>query len=191
MRAVDPAETHVIVHEELPRRRAVLGPGAYELALVVAVGVLGLDVEDRPVGDVGEEQFDVVVEFLGTLERPDGDIAVLVALAFHVPELDRIAAAERDEGPAVQHPAAEVEVLVDDEHRRAEIACPDRRGQAGAAAARDDDVGFVVPLDLPGARRCLLRPGGACLDHCGRAESGRGGRLDEVAPAYAALVPMP
>ena len=187
MCAVDPGEADIVVHEELPRRRTVLGPGPDELALIVAVRVLGSEVEDRPVGDVGEEQLDVVVELLGILDGSDGDVTVLVALALHVSLLDRIAAAERDERPAVQHPAAEVEILVDDEHGRAEIARPNRRRQARAAAADDHDIGFVVPGDGLGARRSLR----ACLV---RVEQGRGpdtGRsagLDEIPPAEAALV---
>ncbi len=45
----------------------------------------------------------------------------------------------------MQHAAAEIEVLVDDEHARAKIARADRGREARAAAAGDDDVDVVIP----------------------------------------------
>ena len=145
VRAVDAAEAHVVVHQELARRAAVLGPRAHQLALVVAIRRLAAAVQDRPVRDVGEQQIDAVVELLGRLDGRARDEPFLVALAFLIAELERIAAAQRDERAAVQHAAAEIEVLIDDEHGGAEIAGPDRGREPGAAAAGDDDVEVVIP----------------------------------------------
>ncbi len=68
VRAVDAREPDIVVHQELPRGRAVLGPSAHELPLVVSVRALASAVEDRPVGDVGEQELDAVVELLGILD---------------------------------------------------------------------------------------------------------------------------
>ena len=50
----------------------------------------------------------------------------------------------------MQHASAEIEVLVDDEHRGAEIAGANRGREARAPAARDDDVDVVVPAGRGG-----------------------------------------
>src|SRR5687767_9528897 len=106
MRAVDAAEAHVVVHEELTCRSAVLGPCAYHLALVVTVRRFAGTVHDRPIGDIREQEVDAVVELLGRLDGRARDETLFVALAFAVPKLQRIAAAERDERAAVDHAAA-------------------------------------------------------------------------------------
>ena len=95
-----------------------------------------------------------------------------VALAPDVAQLQRIAAAERHPGRRVQHLAAEVEVLIDDEHRRAEIARANRRRKARAPAADDDDIGLVVPPDGLG-RRHLGRCRSRGREHRCRADTGR------------------
>ena len=188
VRAADAREPDVVVDHELPRGRAVLGPRAGELPLVVAVGALALGIDHRPVGDVREQQIDAVVELFRLLGGIDRDQPLLVLLALPVPLLDRVAAAERHEGPAVQHPAAEVEVLVDHQHAGPEIPRANGRGQAGAAAPRDDHVHFVVPGRIRGARGRFLRLRRTRRQQRARAQPRRGPGPDEVPPADAVLV---
>ena len=156
-------------------------------SLSVPVRALGLGVDHRPVGDVREQQVDAVVELFGRLDGIGGDQSLLVALALHVPALDGVAAAEGHEGPAVQHPAAEVVVLIDDQHAGPEVPRADGRGQARAPAPRDDDVHLVVPDDVVGRSRGLrLRLVGG--QQRARPQPGRGSRPDEVPPADTLLV---
>ena len=89
--------------------------------IVVPVRALGFGVDDRPVGDVREQEIDIVVEFLGILDRSYRDEALFVALGPHIPALNWVASAERHEGPAVQHSAAKIEILIDHQHSGPEI----------------------------------------------------------------------
>ena len=157
VRAVDAREAHVVVHEELAGGRAVLGPGAHEPALVVAVRAVAVAIDDRPVREVGEQQLDVVVELGGILDHVDRDAPLGVALAAHVALLHGIAGAERHERAAVQHSAADVEGGLDDEHVGAEIARTNRGREPRATGADDDDVALVVPADLRHPRASALR----------------------------------
>ena len=191
VRAADAREPDVVVHHELPRGRAVLGPRAGELPLVVAVGALALGIDHRPVGDVREQEVDAVIELLRPLGRIDRDQSLLVLLALHVPLLDRVAAAEGHEGPAVQHPAADVEVLIDHQHAGAEIPRANGRGEAGAAAPRDDDVHLVVPSDVVRAGGRGLRRSRIRRQQRARTQPGGGSRPDEVPPADAVRVLRP
>ena len=137
-------------------------------------------IHDRPVRDVREQEVDAVVQLLGTLDGRRRDEALLVAVTFAVAKLDGVAAAERNERAAVQHAAAEVEVLVDDEDTGAEIARADRSRQSRTAATRNDDVGLVVPL-----RGGALAVRAACVEQHRGAEARGGARLQQVAAAYA------
>src|SRR5690606_6360753 len=103
MRAVDAREADIVLHQELASRGTVLGPRPDHLRLVVPVRRRAAAVDDRPISDVLEQQLDVVVELLGSLDRLHRDEAFRIALAPHVPKLNRVAAAERDERAAVQH----------------------------------------------------------------------------------------
>ena len=69
VRAGDAREADVIVHQEFPGGGAVVGPGAMQLAFVVAVGRLRRDVEDRPVGDVPEQEVDILGHVLRLVQR--------------------------------------------------------------------------------------------------------------------------
>ena len=186
VRAVDPREAHVVVHQELPRGRAVLGPGAHEPALVVAVRAVAVAIDDRPVGEVGEQELDVVVELCGILDDVDRDAPLGIALAAHVALLHGIAGAERHERAAVQHSAADVEGGLDDEHVGAEIARTNRRREPGATGADYEDVAFVVPADLAGARG-ILRFGTLWAEQRRRSEPDRAAR-DDVSPRDAGFV---
>src|SRR6185312_8228167 len=106
-----------------------------------------------------------------------------VAFSGEVAFLDCIATAQRHVAVAVDHAAADVEVLFDDDHRRAEVAGADGRGKPGGSAAEDDDIGFVVPSDGLGLRGAGRR--GAKRD-CANADCGT--LLDKVASIETLLV---
>ncbi len=82
--------------------------------------------------------------------------------------LNWIASAERHPGAAVQHPAADVKILIDDQHSGAEIPGANGCSQACTAATGDDNIHFVVPGHAFGTRRGALRPRPARLKQCGR-----------------------
>ena len=69
MRAVDPREADVIVHHELPRLGCVVGPGAMELAVVVAVAGDARGIHDRPVRHIPEQTVGVIVQIFGLEQR--------------------------------------------------------------------------------------------------------------------------
>ena len=183
VRAVDAREADVVVHEELPRGSAILGPGADETAFVVAVRAIAVTVDDRPVREVLEQDLDAVVELGGFLDRLDLDAPFGVALAVHVAALHGVPRAERDERAAVQHSAADVEGRLDDEHGGAEIARPDRGREPGAACADYDDVVLVVPaVSRAGLSLRALRT----EQRSGPEPGGRG--RDDVSPRDAGVV---
>ena len=96
---------------------------------------------------VPEQEVRILGQFLHRLLPWSRDESLFVAFACDVPQLERIPAAKRDLSAAVQHLAAGVEVLIDDDHRRAKIARPNGGGQPGASCSDDDDIGLVVPLN--------------------------------------------
>ena len=118
-----------------------------EVALVVAVRGLRRSVHDRPVGMVPEQEVRILGQFLHRMLPWSRDESFLVALACDVPQLERIPAAKRDLGAAVQHLAAKVEVLIDDDHGRPKVARANGGGQPGAPCSDDDDIRLVVPLN--------------------------------------------
>ena len=161
-----------------------------QLALVIAVRGLSGRVHDGPVGVVPEEEVGILGQLLHRVQPRRRHEPFRVALALDVALLQRIVAAERHQAAAVQHLAAKVEVLIDDDHRRAEIARANRRRKARAPAADDDDIGLVVPPDGLG-RRHLGRCRSRGREHRCRADTGRCARLDEIAPADGLLVLIP
>ena len=70
----------------------------------------------------------------------------------------------------MQHPAAEIEVLIDDEHAGTEVAGANGRRDPGTAATGDDHIDLVVPLDELGTRALGLRR--RSLEHGSRAKTG-------------------
>ena len=81
----------------------------------------------------------------------------------------------------MQHLAADVEILIDEDHRRAEVARANGGGQPDAPRTYDDDIGLVVPSN--GVGRGLLRQG--VSRHRQNRCTGGGARSfgDEIAPA--------
>jgi hypothetical protein len=181
MGAVDPRETNVIVHHELPDLGSVVGPGAMQLAVVVAIPRDARGVDDRPVGHVPEQAVGVVFQVFRLEPRRRQPHAVRIGRRA-VPLLYRVAAAERRPAAAVHQLAADIEVLVDDEHRRPEVAGPDGGMQPDTAGAEDDHVRFVVPSNALGVR--LARP-----RQNRRTDPGGGPAGEEVSPAERFLLP--
>ncbi len=70
-----------------------------------------------------------------------------------------------------------------DEHRRAEVAGADRRGQSCAAAAGDDDVDVVVPFEAIGAGGGALGFSLVGIEQRRSADAGSSAGFDEVASA--------
>ena len=147
MRAVDAGKADVIVHHELPGLGRVVRPGAMELAIVVAVACDAGGIDDRPVRHVREETVGIVGEIFGLEQRGCQSQAVGVG-ARAVPFLYRVTATERCPAAAVHELAADIEVLIDHDHRCAQVARPDRGVQPDAARAEHDDIGLVIPLDV-------------------------------------------
>src|SRR5262249_3771175 len=92
----------------------------------------------------------ILSQFLHRLASWRGDEPFFVMFAGDVTQLQRIAPAKRNLSAAVQHLAADIEILVDDDHRRAKITRANGRGQAGTSSSDDDDVCFVVPSNRLG-----------------------------------------
>ena len=65
---------------------------------------------------VPEQEVRILGQFRHGLLPWSRDEPLLVALAFDVPQLERIPTAERDLSAAVQHLASGIEVLIDDDH---------------------------------------------------------------------------
>ena len=89
--AADAREPHVVVDEKLPRAGQFSAHARESSRFVVAVRALGLAVDDRPVGEVGEQEIDAVVELFRRLGGVGGDEPLLVALALHVADLHGVA----------------------------------------------------------------------------------------------------
>src|SRR5262249_46050166 len=161
----------------------IVGPGPVHLTVVVAVRSVAADIEDRPVGDVPEQEVGVLGDVCRLVQRLDLDEPFLVPFSGNVPQLTWIAATERGLSPAVQHLAADVEILIDHEHPQIGVACPDGAGHAGRSRADDQNVRLVVPLDLArGLRRRLgdTKSGGASSGDCAARE--------EVSPTEGLIV---
>ena len=134
-------DLHTVRQQKFERRHAVVGEGADDLAVVVAVGWKAVGFDHRPVGQILEEQVRQIFD------------AVLLLVAG--------AAAERQVAAGGDGMAANMVLGLDDDHRRAGLARHDRGGQAGRAGADDDDVGLAIPI------HCICHFGLFRLD-CGR-----------------------
>src|SRR6266850_1126227 len=109
------------------------------------------------------------------------DEPLRVAFACDVPHLEGIPTAKRDLSAAVQHLAARVEVLIDDDHGRAKVPRPNGGGQPGASCPDDHDIRLVGPSNGLDGRH--LRQRGSRRRQNGRAYAGGSSRLDEIPPA--------
>ena len=159
---------------------AIVGPGAMQLAVVVAVSRHARGIDDRPVGHIGEEPVGIVFEKFRLDERRSQPHALGIsprAVSF----LDGIAAAKRRPAAAVDELAAHVEILLDDEDGSPEIARPYRGVQAHAPRAKHNDIGFIIPDNALRARQAL-RQRVASPRQNSRAACG-GAALEEVSPA--------
>ena len=156
VRAVDAREFHVVVQEELPDRDNVVGPRTHHFPVVVPVWRPAAGVHDRPIDLIPEQKIGIVGHCLVGFHIGNRDQPLRVALSGEVAFLDGVAGAEGDVAVAVDHAAADVEVLIDNDHRRAEVAGADGGGEPHGSASEDDDIRFVVPgngLGLRGAGR--------------------------------------
>src|SRR5439155_1382643 len=116
-----PAKTDVIRHEEFSSGGAVIGVSPMQIAFVVSVGCLGRGVHNRPIGMVSEQEVRILRQFLHRLPPWRRDESLPVILAGNIPQLKGITTAKRNLPAAVQHLAAQVEVLVDDDHGRPKV----------------------------------------------------------------------
>src|SRR5260370_275440 len=96
--------------------------------------------------------------------------------------LYRIAPAERCPAAAMHELAADIEVLVDDEHGSPEVSGPDGGMQPHASRPEDNHIGFIVPDDGPGAGRGLLGERLPARQN-GRPYSGGCSAREEISPA--------
>src|SRR6185312_5254690 len=99
-----------------------------------------------------------------------------VAFSGEIAFLDGIATAQRHVAVAVDHYAADVEVLFNDDHRRAEVAGADGGGKPRGSCPEDDDIRFVVPSHGLGLRGASRRGAKRC---CANADCGTA--LDKIA----------
>ena len=119
-------DLHAVRQQEFERRHAVVGEGADDLAVVVAIGRKAVGLDHRPVGQVAEQQ----------VGRIRDAVFFLVAGA----------AAERQIAARGDGVAADMVFRLDDDDRAACFARDDRGRQAGGAGADDDDVGLAMPM---------------------------------------------
>ena len=115
-------------------RHAVIGEGADDLAIVVAIGRKAVGLDHRPVGQIVEEQ----------VGRIRDAVFLLVAGA----------AAERQVAARGDGVAADMRLRLDDDDRGAGFTRDDRGRHSGRARADDDNVGLAIPLrvNLPHSR---------------------------------------
>src|SRR5439155_12073041 len=111
-----------------------------------SVGCLGRCVHNRPIGMIPEQEVRILSQFLHRLPPWRSDESLSIVLAGDVPQLQWIPAAERNLSAAVKHFAAEVEVLIDNDHGRAKIPRTNRSRQTCAPSSDNDDICLVVPL---------------------------------------------
>ena len=117
---------HTMGEQKLERGHAVVGKGANNFAIVVAVGRKSVGLDDRPIGQVAEEQ-------IGRVFDP---VFLLI----------KRAATERQVAAAGDGVAADVRLPLDDNDRGACLARDDRRRHAGGAGADHDNIGLAVPM---------------------------------------------
>ncbi len=118
-----------------------------EVAFIVPVRGLGRGVHDRPVGMVPEQEVRILGQFLDLLLTWRRDEPLPIVFAGDVPQLEGIPTAQRDLSAAMQHFAADVEVLIDDDHGCPEVPRPNRGRQPGCPCSDNNDICLVVPLN--------------------------------------------
>src|SRR5262245_21760728 len=158
-----------------------------EIAFVVPVRRLGRGVHHRPIGVVLEQEIGILGQLRDAVLPRSGDEPLWIALALDVPLLERISSTQRNLSAAVEHLAAWIEVLIDDDHRRTKIARANGGRQSGAAGADDDDVCLVVPSDRV-KRGHSLRQRSSRRRQNRSSYAGGGSAHDEVASADGLLV---
>jgi len=156
MGAVDPREPNVVVHHELPGLRRVVGPSTVKLPVVVSVPGDTRGIDDGPVRHISEEPIRIIFQ-VGWLHHRRGQPQPVWIGAHSIAFLDRVATAEGSPATAVDELAANVEVLVDHEDSRPQVARPDGSVKAHAAGPKDEDVDFIVPVNGLGV--CDTCPG--------------------------------
>ena len=112
--------------QPLEGRHAVVGEGADDLAVVIAVGRKAVGLDHGPVGQILEEQIGRILD------------AVFLLIAG--------AAAERQVAARGDGMAADMRLRLDHDHRRAGLARHDGGRHAGRAGSDDDDIGFAIPF---------------------------------------------
>ena len=132
---------------------------------------------DRLIGKLANQLSVVESRFLVVGARPVGE--QLVGRVVHaLLLLEAVAAAEMDHAAAHDRDPADVEVLLDEEHRGALVARSDRCRQSRRARADDDDVHLPVPSD---ALRLRFNRRAQSRDDSGTADAGRCARFEELA----------
>ena len=148
----DSRESDVVVHQEFSGRDGVVGPGTNELAVVVPVPCPPTRVDEGPVGHVLEEKVGRILQRIRRLQRRHSHESFRIACSREIAHLHGIAATERHFPAAMKHPAADVEILIDNDDGGPEVAGTDGGRKTGTTGSDDDDVGFVVPNELFVAR---------------------------------------
>jgi hypothetical protein len=127
-----------------------------QLAVVVAVPGDPCGVDNRPIRHISKETVGVIFQIFGLDER--GGQPQAFGIGYRpIPFLYGVAAAKRCPAAAMHQLPANVEVLVDDDHGRAQVPRPDGGMQPHTPRPKDNHVGFVIPLNGLSAVRGLLR----------------------------------
>ena len=150
VRAGDAAHAHIIRHQEFPGGVAIVGVRPMEVSFVVPVWGLRRGVHDRPVGMIPEEEVRILGQFLHRVLPWSRNESLPIAFACDVPQLEGIPPAKRDLSAAVQHLAAGVEVLIDDNHGRSKVPCANSGRKPGAPCSDDNDIRLVGPFNSVG-----------------------------------------
>ena len=123
-RSVD--DLHAVREQEFERCDAVVGKGADDLAVVIAIGRKAVGLDHRPVGEILEEQIGRILD------------AVFLLVAG--------AAAERQIAARGDGVAADMVLCLDDDDRSAGLARDDRGRHPGRAGPDHDDIGLAIPI---------------------------------------------
>ena len=99
---------------------------------------------------IPEQEVRILGQFLHGVLPWRGHESLPIAFAGDVPQLEGIPTAKRDLSAAMQHLAAGVEVLIDDDHGRPKVPCANSGRKPGAPCSDDNDIRFVVPFNRVG-----------------------------------------
>ena len=176
--AVDAREADVIVQHELPHLGRIVGPGAMQLAVIVAITRDTRGIHHRPVGHVAEQAVRIIFQIFRLDDRRREPHALRIdpgAITF----LDGVTAAQRRPAAAVHELAADIVILVDDKHGGAKVAGPDCSVQTDASRPEHHDIGVIVPGKALWSGLLRRRLAGAGED----SRTGYGTFREEIAPA--------